>query len=129
MRGVLRFLGGGVVKLGAEIGNVVVHCEAKGALIIVPLDIYSIIEVTFFIDCCFIVFFEGVEKMIGVALAYIFNTEVINYEGNQYMSPFVAPQTRDEGALVVVVVEKARLHEVFVEAAQLRETIDVITDL
>ena len=98
-----------MVKLGAEIGDVVVHCEAAGALIIVPLDIDFSIEVSFFIDCYFIFFFEGVEQMIGLALAYIFNTKVINYEGKQERSPFVAPQTRGEGALVVVVLEKERL--------------------
>ena len=69
VRGVPRFLGGGMVKLGAEIGDVVVHCEAAGALIIVPLDIYSSIEVAFFIDCYFIFLFEGVEQMIDVPLA------------------------------------------------------------
>ena len=77
----LRFIVGEVEELGAEIGDVVIHCDAEGALIIVPLEIYSSIEVTFFIDCYFIVVFEGVEKNIGVALAYIFKTKVINYEG------------------------------------------------
>ena len=69
MRGVLRFLGGGVVKLGEEIGNVVINCEEAGTLIIVPLDIDSSIEVAFFIDCYFIFLFEGVEQMICVTLA------------------------------------------------------------
>ena len=109
VRGVLRFLGGEVIELGAEIGNVAIQCKAAGALIIVPLDIDFSIEVSFFIDCYFIFFFEGVEQMIGLALAYIFNTKVINYEGKQERSPFVAPQTRGEGALVVVMLEKARL--------------------
>ena len=69
VRGVLRFLGGGVVKLGEEIGNVVINCEEAGTLIIVPLDIDSSIEVAFFIDCYFIFLFEGVEQMIDVPLA------------------------------------------------------------
>ena len=55
--------------------------------------------------------------MIDVALAYIFDTEVIKYEGKQDRSPFVAPQTRGEGALVVVVLEKFCLQEVVGEAA------------
>ena len=69
VRGVLSFLGGGVFELGAKIGNVVVHCEAADALIIVPIDIDSITEVALFIDCYFIVLFEGIEKIIGVELA------------------------------------------------------------
>ena len=47
--------------------------------------------------------------MIGVALAYIFDTEVINYEEKNDRSKFVVPQTRGEGALVVVMLYKARL--------------------
>ena len=35
--------------------------------------------------------------MIGVALAYIFNIKVINYEGEKDRSPFVAPHIRGEG--------------------------------
>ena len=53
--------------------------------------------------------------MIGVALAYIFDAKIINYEGKQYRLPFVAPQTRGLGALVVVVLEKACLREVIWE--------------
>ena len=66
--------------------------------------------------------------MISVALAYIFNTKFINYKGEKDKSPFVAPQTRGEGALVVVVLEKERLWEVVGEDSGLRETIDAITD-
>ena len=66
--------------------------------------------------------------MIGVELAYIFDAKIFNYEGKQDRSPFVAPQTRGLGALVVVVLYKACLQEVIVEAAGLRETIDAITD-
>ena len=57
-------------------------------------------------NCYFIVFFEGAEQMFGVALAYIFYAKVINYKGKQDRSPFVAPQTRVLGELVLVVFEK-----------------------
>ena len=41
VRGVLRFPGVGVIKLGAQVFDVVVHCEAAGALDIVPSEINS----------------------------------------------------------------------------------------
>ena len=41
VRGVLRFLGVGVIKLGAQVCDVVVHCEAAGALGIVPSEVNS----------------------------------------------------------------------------------------
>ena len=44
--------------------------------------------------------------MFGVVLSYIFYDEVINYKGEQERSPFVAPQTRGLGALVIVMFEK-----------------------
>ena len=41
VRGVLRFLWVGVIELGAQVCDVVVHCEASGALDIVPSEVNS----------------------------------------------------------------------------------------
>ena len=38
VRGVLRFLGVGVIELGAQVFDVVFHLEAAGALEIVPSE-------------------------------------------------------------------------------------------
>ena len=43
VRGVLRFLGVGVIKIGVQVCDLVVHREAAGALEIVPSEVnYSI---------------------------------------------------------------------------------------
>ena len=43
VRGVLRFLGVGVIELGSQVCDLVVHREAAGALEIVPSEVnYSI---------------------------------------------------------------------------------------
>ena len=47
--------------------------------------------------------------MVGVVLSYILYDKVINYQGEQDRSPFVAPQTRGLGALVIVMLEEACL--------------------
>ena len=47
--------------------------------------------------------------MVGVVLSYIFYVEVINYQGERDRLPFVAPQTRSLGELVIVMFEKACL--------------------
>ena len=39
VRGVLRFLGGGVVKIGTQLDDVVFCCEALGALVVFPLEV------------------------------------------------------------------------------------------
>ena len=41
VRGVLRFLGVGVIKLGAQVCDEVVHREDEGALSIVPSEVNS----------------------------------------------------------------------------------------
>ena len=58
----------------------------------------------------------------------MFYAEIINYEGKQDKSPFVAPQNRVLGALVVVVLEKACIQEAVGEASRMRETIDAVAD-
>ena len=47
--------------------------------------------------------------MVGMVLPYIFYAEVVNYQGEQYRSPFVEPHTGGLGALVIVMFEKACL--------------------
>ena len=61
VRGVMRFLGVGVIELGAQVCDVVVHCEAADALYIVPSEVNSSIQASLIINYDFIVFFEGVE--------------------------------------------------------------------
>ena len=41
VRGVLRFLGVGVIKIGVQVCDLVVHREAAGALDIVPSEVNS----------------------------------------------------------------------------------------
>ena len=47
--------------------------------------------------------------MVGVVLSDIFYAEVINYQGEQDRSPFVARHTKGMGALVMGMFEKACL--------------------
>ena len=47
--------------------------------------------------------------MVGVVIPYILYAEVINYQGEQYRSTFVVPQTGGLGALVIVMFDKACL--------------------
>ena len=94
----------GVIPLEAEFGDVVVHGEATGAFGVVPLGIDAGVQVTLPVFGGIVVFFEGISKVVGVAVAYIFNTKVINNKAEEYRAPFVAPNTRSGGALVVSVL-------------------------
>ena len=88
----------------AEFGDVVVHGEAKGALGVVPLEIDAGVQVTLPVFGDIVVFFEGISKVVGMAVAYIFDTKVINNEAEEDRAPFVVPNTRSGGALVVSVL-------------------------
>ena len=107
----LRFLGGGVVKLGAQLGNVVFHREAIGALVVFPLEVDPRIQVAFIVYCYVVVLFDGVEQVIGVALSYVLDVKIVEYKGENDCPPLVAPQSRGDGALVVVVLAEALFQE------------------
>ena len=77
--GKLTLIGVRVIPLEAEVRNVVVHGEATGAAGVVPLEIYSGIQVTLPVFNDIIVFFESISKVVGMAVTYIFNTKVVNY--------------------------------------------------
>ena len=58
--GKLTLLGVRVIPIEAEVGDVVFHGEATGALGVVPLDIDAGIQVTFPVFSDIIVSFEGI---------------------------------------------------------------------
>ena len=64
----------------AEFGDVVVHGEAKGALGVVPLEIDAGVKVTLPVFSDVILFFEGISKVVDMAVANIFNTKVVDNE-------------------------------------------------
>ena len=74
---VLSFLGVGMVELGAQLSDVVVHRQAAGALGVVPGEVDARVEVALFVDGDVVVFAEGVEEMIGVAFAHLLDPEII----------------------------------------------------
>ena len=76
----LTLLGFRLIPLEAEVGNVVVHFNATGALGVVPLDIDSGVQVTLSFFSDIIVFFEGISKVVGMVVAYVFNTKVVDNE-------------------------------------------------
>ena len=102
--GKLRLLGIRMIPLEADVDNVVVHGKATVSLGVVPLDIDAIVQVALPVFSTVIVFFEETSKVVGMAVANIFNTKVVNNEAEEDRTPFVAPNTRSGGALLVSVL-------------------------
>ena len=97
-------LGFRIIPLGEEVGYAVVHGEGTGALGVVPLEINAGIQITLPVFSDIIVFFEGMSKVVGMAVTYVFNIKVVDYEGEEDRAPFMAPKTRNVGELVVSVL-------------------------
>ena len=85
-----------MVKLGTHIGNLFFHFKVAGALVVVPLEFDPCVQVAFLVDCYAVVLFDGVEQVIGVALAYILNAKIIRFKDENYWLPLVAPQARGD---------------------------------
>ena len=67
--GKLTLLGVGVIPLEAEVGNVVVHGKATGAMGVVLFDIDARVQITLPVFSDVIVLFEGILKVMCMAVA------------------------------------------------------------
>ena len=78
--GKLTLIGIGVNPLEADVGDVVFCGKAIDVLGIVPLEIDASIQVALPVFSDTIVFFEGISNVVGMAVANIFKTKVVNDE-------------------------------------------------
>ena len=60
VKGKLAFLGVSMIPFEAEIGDVVIHGEASGALSVIPLEVDASIQITLPILSDVLVFLEGI---------------------------------------------------------------------
>ena len=73
----------------------------QGSVFVVPLECYANIFLACPVDCDIVPSFESALKMLGVALAYKFDAEIIDYKGEGDWAPHVLPQSCCELAWVV----------------------------
>ena len=99
--GNLTLLGVRVIPFEAEVGNVVFRGKATGVTGVVPFDIYASVQITLLVLSDVLVLFEGISKFMGMAVADIFNTKVVDDEAKEGSTPCVATNTGSGGALVV----------------------------
>ena len=71
---------------------------------VVPLEIDSGVKINLPVFSDIIVFFEGILKVVGMAVTYVFNTKVVDDEVEEDRAPSVAPNTSSGGALVLSVL-------------------------
>ena len=102
--GKLTLLGVGVIPLEVEVDNVVIHGKVTGAMGVVPFEIDNSVQTSLPVFSYVIVLFEGISKVMGMAVAGIFNTKVVEYKDEENRVPFLAPKTGSGGALVVSVL-------------------------
>ena len=95
---------------------------------VVPLDIDAGVQITRPVLSDMIVFFEGISKVVGMAVTYVFNTKVVGDEAEEDRAPFVAPNTRSGCTLAVYVLGWAFFEELVDEDARLGEDVDTTVD-
>ena len=109
--GKLTLLGVGVIPLEAEVGNVVIHGKVTGAMGVVPFEIDNSLQTSLPVFSYVIVLFEGISKVMGMAVAGIFSTKVVDNDAEEDRAPFVAPKTGSGAVLVVSVLGYALFEE------------------
>ena len=98
--GKLTFFGVGMIPLEAEVGDVVIHGKVTGVMGVVPFEIDISVKITFPFFSDVIVLFEGILKVMGMAVANIFKNKVVNNDTEED----TAPRTRSDGALLVSIL-------------------------
>ena len=57
-------------------------------------------------------FLEGVDQLLGVALANVFNTKVFNYKSKKNWAPFVAPESWSCGGFIITGFVKTDMEKI-----------------
>ena len=90
-----------VPEFGQSFGGVARHGEVDLAAVVVPVERDADVLLTVPVRLQVVVFSDGVDKVLSVLLADVFDPEVVNNERELDWTPLVEPQSRDELALVV----------------------------
>ena len=98
-------------------------------LVVVPCDIDASNFLSQPIGGDFVGLLEGLEEVFGMVVANVLDSKVIHDEHKNDGSPFVVPEARHSGALVVAVGGKSFGEEVIGQFASLFEAIDAFCDL
>ena len=93
-----------VVELDAEVCDVVFHCEAAGAIDVVPLKVDAVVQVSLPVFSDLVVLFQDCSELDGVVLANIFATKIVNDKSEDDGVPLVAPEARSGGTLVIAMI-------------------------
>ena len=111
--GKLTLLGVGLITLQAEVGDVFFHDRATCLMGVVSLEIDASVQIALPVFSDVIVLFKGILKVMGMAVADIFITKVIDGESEEDRAPFVAPKTGGGYSLVVSMLVYAFFKEIF----------------
>ena len=71
---------------------------------VIPLDIDADVQITLPVLSYIIMFFEGILKVVGMSVTYVFDTKVVDNYAEEDRAPFVDPKNRTVSALVLSVL-------------------------
>ena len=112
-----------------EIGDVAWYADATVPVNIVPFDVYSCKFVSSHVALYAVVLFEEIQQVIVVFQANILNLKTVHKQEELNWPPFVMPQSRDGGRLIVPLFFQAFAEEVVSQDARLWQAITSTADL
>ena len=84
------------MKLVEGFWNVVWNVCVKCALVVVPFELDANKQLPFPIDCDFVVFLEGCDKMLRMSVTCEFDAEIVHDKSEGDGTPCMLPQSRSK---------------------------------
>ena len=79
------------VEAGEGIGDVIGHGEMNFLLGVIPVESKSEVTFSFPVFSDVVMFFDGIDEVVGMFFAYVLHPEIVDNEGERYWSPIVRP--------------------------------------
>ena len=96
-----------MVKIDAEICDVVIHCEVAGAIGVVPIKVDAGVQVSFPVFSYLVVLFQDCCEVDGMELANVLDAKIVDDKSEYYGAPLVVPEDRGGGTLVITMLLEA----------------------
>jgi hypothetical protein len=83
------------------------HGNGEGPFVVIPYELYSAVKVArpVFDECIFLT--DAFYKVVGMLLAHIFDTEIVDNKQESDWPPFVLPESQSVGAFMITVGGKS----------------------
>ncbi len=122
-------LGGGVLEALESIFDVLWHREMHLLARVIPLNGESTVSFSFFFDRALIIFLDCLQEVLGVLFSDVFDSKIVDDQGERNGMPLVLPQTRSCFALRIAMFLQSFGEEFLCDDPRLGEPVHALADL